>query len=866
MRKLFLFLFVAASQLLSAQNYTVGTQTITYTDPARSNRSVGVDFRYPGTNSALTQGQFPFVIFAHGFSMDQTPYYPYADSLAKRGYIVGLLTTETGLSPSHANFAQDLLFVYNKLISEGSTNNASIFYQKVVAKGAIGGHSMGGGSTVLSAQYGNPEVCCFTFAAATTNPSSITAAPSMTKPYLSFGGSLDCIAPVTTNQAPMYDSSGSPCKFLVNITGGLHCQYGNANTACSFGEGFSGCASSSLSRQQQIDKTLLFLIPFLDYYLKGDCAAWTRFEQVYSANTTDVLRRNCTNTVPSNPAITGTTSFCAGGNTTLTASPAGFSYTWSDATTTATNTVSSAGSYGVTISNGVCSVSATPVSVVQNSAPAATGLITASDTVCSGISNISLSVATSASATTYNWLLPSGWSVTGGSGTNTIQATSGTNGGTISVTAENTCGAAVASAKQVVVVPSNLSPAGQIFGAATLCPGQQSVYYIDAVSGADSYQWTLPQGWVINTVADTNYIMLTPNTVSGNVSITAVNACGQGLPATLAVAINNPPALGAITGADTLCAGAGAAYTISAAAGADSYLWNLPAGWSVSTAADSNYIEITASQAGGTISVAAQNTCGAGAPATLNVAVKNKPVLTGQITGPDTLCEGMGTGVYFALSSPPAGTVDYNWSIPGDWSFIGGSNFSAPIANVNSSGIIAVYLSNNCGSSDTLFKNVVVADTPVVQIAANGNVLTASPSGAGYTFVWYLNGQSIPGATSATYSPAQNGNYSVLVTNSVSCSGLSAETAFVINGITSQAADFIVIYPNPNAGDMLYFEIPQSFNGGALKIIDVTGRVVKQMTVESAKSQISLYGLSKGTYIFSAENKGQTLRKNFTIR
>src|SRR5438552_2308485 len=96
---LLLSAFVIIATGAFSQTYTIGTQTITYTDPARSNRSVGVDFRYPGTNGVLASGQFPFVIFAHGFSMDQTPYYPYADSLAKRGYIVGLLTTETGFSP-----------------------------------------------------------------------------------------------------------------------------------------------------------------------------------------------------------------------------------------------------------------------------------------------------------------------------------------------------------------------------------------------------------------------------------------------------------------------------------------------------------------------------------------------------------------------------------------------------------------------------------------------------------------------------------------------------------------------------------------------------------------------------------------------
>ena len=103
----------------------------------------------------------------------------------------------------------------------------------------------------------------------------------------------------------MYDASGSVCKFLINITDGLHCQYGNANTACSFGEGFSGCASSPLTRAQQIDKTLFYLIPYLDYYLKGDCSAWTLFESRYTSNTVDALQRNCTNIIPSNPSISG---------------------------------------------------------------------------------------------------------------------------------------------------------------------------------------------------------------------------------------------------------------------------------------------------------------------------------------------------------------------------------------------------------------------------------------------------------------------------------------------------------------------------------------------------------------------------------
>ncbi|MBK8658779.1 MAG: hypothetical protein IPN22_07885 [Bacteroidetes bacterium] len=149
-------LFVTGLSIaLSAQVFPVGTRTITWTDPARSNRSVGVLFYYPavsaGSNTSVANGTFPFVILGHGFQINASSYPAYSDTLAKLGYIVALPTTEGSLSPSHSNYAQDFIFIYDKLIQESASNAASPFYQKVVSKGAIGGHSMGGGATVLSA-------------------------------------------------------------------------------------------------------------------------------------------------------------------------------------------------------------------------------------------------------------------------------------------------------------------------------------------------------------------------------------------------------------------------------------------------------------------------------------------------------------------------------------------------------------------------------------------------------------------------------------------------------------------------------------------------------------------------------------------
>ncbi len=683
MKKQFLFsVIILFAVHLSAQTYTIGDKTITYTDPARSNRSVGVQFRFPGTNTAVTAGQFPFVIFAHGFSMDQTPYFPYADSLAKRGYIVGLLTTETGFSPSHANFAQDLIFVYNKLIAENS-NNASFFYQHVIAKGAFGGHSMGGGSTVLSAQYGNPQECSFTFAAATTNPSSISAAHLMTKPYLSFAGSSDCIAPIATNQQPMYDSSGSSCKFLINITNGLHCQYGNANSACSLGEGFSGCASSSLTRQQQIDKTLFHLMPFLDYYLKGDCSAWTLFESRYASNTIDVLQRNCTNTVPVNASISGTTYFCNSSSTTLTANPAGFQYLWNDNSIAGTLAVNASGNYSVVVGNGVCSLASVSVSVTQNFSPATPSAITSSDTVCSNISNLSISVANVAGAT-YNWTLPNGWSITSGANSNSIIATSGINGGTISVTAQNSCGISSPVTAAIIVVPSNLGTPGTISGNVDLCAGTSGSFSIAPVSGASAYSWSAPNGWSALTLNPSISIDYTVGDSSGIISVSAINNCGQSVPSTINVTVHSIPTLGILYGIDTVCLNSYFAlnFSLSSAIDADSIVWSASNPWNIIAGQGSSVLSVNSYMTSGSVSVYASNECGSTSTLSFNVLYVDTPQII--ITQQGSV-----------LTATSADAASYQWYNSG--ALISGAN--AADYTPTASGNYTVSITNQYGCS-----------------------------------------------------------------------------------------------------------------------------------------------------------------------
>jgi hypothetical protein len=80
-----------------------------------------------------------------------------------------------------------------------------------------------------------------------------------------------------------------------------------------------------------------------------------------------------------------------------------------------------------------------------------------------------------------------------------------------------------------------------------------------------------------------------------------------------------PAQPGAISGNTSVAFGSNQTYSVAAVSGATSYTWSLPSGWSGSSTSTS--ISATAGSAGGTISVTANNSCGASAARTLAVSV-----------------------------------------------------------------------------------------------------------------------------------------------------------------------------------------------------------------------------------------------------
>lgn len=223
------------------------------------------------------------------------------------------------------------------------------------------------------------------------------------------------------------------------------------------------------------------------------------------------------------------------------------------------------------------------------------------------------SVATVPNTTEYHWSLPLGW--TGSSTTNTITVMVGDSSGTVSVVAQNNCGISTSSTilVSVCVVPAQPYITS---GNTSVSVGDTETYTVAPVAGATSYAWTLPSDWTGNST--TNTINVTVGDSSGAVSVVAQNNCGSSSSYTILVSVCIDPAQPSIISGNTsVNAGSSATYSITPVAGATSYVWTLPSGWSGSST--SNSITVIAGASSGLISVSAVNSCGSSAPSTLAV-------------------------------------------------------------------------------------------------------------------------------------------------------------------------------------------------------------------------------------------------------
>jgi hypothetical protein len=232
--------------------------------------------------------------------------------------------------------------------------------------------------------------------------------------------------------------------------------------------------------------------------------------------------------------------------------------------------------------SGVCNttVCINETVVVNPAAPVQPEAIAGTATQCPGLTNQTYSISDVLNATSYSWTVPSGWSITSGNGTSSINVTTGASGnsGDISVEAVNSCGTSSPRTLAVSVSPDKPNQPGAISGTLIQCPElTNQTYSISGVANATSYSWTVPSGWTITDGNGTNSIKVTTGTIgdNGDISVTASNSCGTSSAKTLAVIISTPstPPTGFDVINDNTCAETSKTLTVTGGSLGDEAEW-----------------------------------------------------------------------------------------------------------------------------------------------------------------------------------------------------------------------------------------------------------------------------------------------------
>lgn len=386
-------------------------------------------------------------------------------------------------------------------------------------------------------------------------------------------------------------------------------------------------------------------------------------------------------------------------------------------------------------------------------------------------------------------------------------------------------------AKEIKVGTVLTAPQVVSIGNVTFCKGNETV--LVAPPDMSTYKWSNGATTQTITVGTAGFYVVT---------VTKDGCSAVSTPTVITVNPLPQPIINSASGATAICDGSALQLNVSAAF--DAYFW--------STGEISRGITVGSANAY-VVTVVDGNGC-AGSSAPFNVTTSAKPSVN---AGNDvTICAGDSKTITATVGGG-AGSYIYEWSpVPG----LSTTNLVSTTASptVTTTYTLKVSDAKGCTNSDAVVVNV--SPLPgIPAISVNKNILSSTASTGNQ---WYLNGQPIPGATGQNYTITKDGKYSVKVTNDFNCSSISPEVnvKFIIGTEDLLGEQQFSIFPNP-VEDFFVLRL-QSKDAKLLEISDVLGRIITAIPIDAAEAfelRVPTSLWAKGTYYINVKDKEQSI-------
>ena len=194
-----------------------------------------------------------------------------------------------------------------------------------------------------------------------------------------------------------------------------------------------------------------------------------------------------------------------------------------------------------------------------------------------------------------------------------------------------------------------------------------------------------------------------------------------------------------------------------------------------------------------------------------------------------------------------AGFSTYAWS--------NGDNTQCITASDEGNYYLTATNSLGCQATSNVAHLSFYVPTPVT-ISASGDTLTCY---AAVSYQWYFDKGPIPGDTGQTIIAAQNGTYTVQITDNNGCTYSSSPLVTGIDNLI--AGGRIKVYPNPNSTGAWQVEIAETLIGAQCRIWDAQGQVLYQGYLQNSQSTVYL-NAAAGIYLMQINS----MQKNYYVK